>query len=69
MNPPSPQSQVAGKQVRHIKLPTAATLEDPAVQALIASALQHAPVPLDPSARRRLMIKSISAKQRPRRPA
>ena len=59
----------AGKQVRNIKLPTAATLDEPAVQRLIATAIEHAPVPFDPTARRRLIIKSISAKQRPRRPA
>jgi hypothetical protein len=58
----------AGKQVRKIKLPTAATLDEPAVQRLIASAIARAPVPFDPTARRRLIIKSISAKQRPRRP-
>ena len=61
--------QGGGKQVRWIKLPTAATLDQPAVQAMIATALAHAPVPLDPKARGRLVIKSISAKQRPRRPA
>ena len=61
--------QGAGKQVRWIKLPTAATLDQPAVQSMIATALAHAPVPLDPKARGRLIIKSISAKQRPRRPA
>ena len=59
----------SGKQVRNIKLPTAATLDEPAVRRLIATAIKHAPVPFDPAARRRLVIKSISTKQRPRRPA
>jgi len=58
----------SGKQTRFLKLPTAATLDEPGVQRLIASAIQHAPVPFDSAARRRLIIKSISAKQRPRRP-
>lgn len=58
----------SGKQVRFLKLPTAATLDEPAVQRVIATAIAHAPVPFDPAARRRLIIKSISAKQRPRRP-
>jgi hypothetical protein len=66
---PEKRLQGAGKQVRHIKLPTAATLDEPAVQALITTALAHAPVPLAADTRRRLIIKSISAKQRPRRPA
>ena len=60
--------QGAGKQVRWIKLPTIATLDQPAVQAMIATAIKHASVPFDPAVRRRLIIKSISAKQRPRRP-
>jgi hypothetical protein len=67
---PDPKKMLrgSGKQVRSLKLPTAATLDEPAVQALIASAIQRAPVPFDPAARRQLIIKSISAKQRPRRP-
>ncbi|MSU22891.1 MAG: DUF1801 domain-containing protein [Opitutus sp.] len=60
--------QGSGKQTRFLKLPTDATLDEPAVQRLIASAIAHAPVPFDRTARRRLIIKSISAKQRPRRP-
>ena len=40
----------------------------PGVQSMIATAIKHAPVPFDPAVRRRLIIKSISAKQRPRRP-
>jgi hypothetical protein len=58
----------AGKQVRHIKLPTVATLDDPRLHELIAAALKSAPQPFDGTGRRRLVIKSISAKQRPRRP-
>ena len=59
----------SGNQVRSLKLPDAATLAQPAVEALIATAIQRAPVPFNPSVRPRLIIKSISAKQRPRRPA
>jgi len=68
---PDPQKRLrgSGKQVRNIQLPTAATLDEPAVKALMATAIERAPVPFDPAARPRLIIKSISAKQRPRRPA
>lgn len=68
---PDPQKLLrgSGKQVRNIQLPSAATLDDPAVEALIASAVTRAPVSFDPAAPRHLIIKSISAKQRPRRPA
>jgi hypothetical protein len=58
-----------GKAVRHIVLEDAATLDRPAVKALVKQALERAPKPLDKKARGRLIIKSISAKQRPRRPA
>jgi len=59
----------SGTRVRNLPLPTASTLDQPAVQALIATAIERAPKPFDPTIRHRLVIKSISAKQRPRRPA
>ena len=58
----------AGKVVRHIVLESAADLEKPAIRTLIESALSGASVPIDRTCRGRLVIKSISAKQRPRRP-
>jgi len=68
---PDPQKLLrgSGNQVRSLKLPDAATLDQPAIAALIAAAIKRAPVPFDPTVRPRLIIKSISAKQRPRRPA
>ena len=57
-----------GNQVRSIRLEDAATLDEPAVQALIAAAVARAE-PLAANQPGRLVIKSISAKQRPRRPA
>jgi hypothetical protein len=59
----------SGTRVRHIVLESAATLEKPAVRALIAHALERAAKPLDGTRRGRIVIRSISAKQRPRRPA
>ena len=59
----------SGKQARHIKLDNGAMIDDPGVQDLIAQALELAPQPIDPGQPRRLIIKSISPKQRPRRPA
>jgi hypothetical protein len=58
----------SGTRVRSITLETAADIDAPAVQALIRAALGQADVRIDPAGRRRLMIKSISRKQRPRRP-
>ena len=56
-----------GSQVRSIRLPDATTLDHSAVEALIAAAIKSAPVPFDTAVRPRLIIRSISAKQRPRR--
>ncbi|MGC2299665.1 MAG: hypothetical protein WA476_12740 [Acidobacteriaceae bacterium] len=58
----------SGNKVRHIVLEAPATLDDPAVQDLIAQALELSDKKIDPAQARRLIIKSISAKQRPRRP-
>ena len=56
----------SGTRVRHIVLESA-TLDKPAVRALMAQALRKARKPLDSGGRRRLVIKAVSAKQRPRR--
>ena len=58
----------AGAEVRSLKLPTLAVLDHPAVQALMAQALARA-TPIDHAAPSRSVVKSISANQRPRRPA
>jgi hypothetical protein len=58
-----------GKRVRHIVLEPPGVLDSPAVEKLMAEALRLADPPLDPSQPSRLVIKSISAKQRSRRPA
>ena len=60
--------QGSGTRVRHIVLTAPEILERPAVKKLMLLALASAKKPLDPKQRRRLIIKSISAKQRPRRP-
>jgi len=58
-----------GKRVRHIVLNDAKALQMPAVEALISAALMAAKKPLDSNAKRSLLIKSVSAKQRARRPS
>jgi hypothetical protein len=66
---PSHLLQGSGKVARHIVLENAEDLDRPAVQALIACALQRARTPLDGTGPGRIIIKSVSARQRPRRPA
>src|SRR5262249_1918617 len=58
-----------GKQAGHIRLAGVETLDDPAVQTLMAEALARARAPLDATNPSRLVIKSVSESQRPRRPA
>lgn len=58
----------SGNVVRHVRLQSPEDLDTPEIRALIQDALSRARVPIDPSGRRRLIIKSVSAKQRPRRP-
>ena len=65
---PSGLLKGSGKKVRHIVLGSASDLDRPEIQALITAALSRATVRFAPHALSRLVIKSISAKQRPRRP-
>jgi hypothetical protein len=59
----------SGKRVRSIRLESARDLDKLAVRALIKEALASAWEPIDRAGRGRLVIRSVSAKQRPRRPA
>ena len=66
---PDPQKRLngSGSQTRFVRLPNAATLSEPAIAALIRAAIGGADPPLPRTGRGRLIIRSISAKQRPRR--
>lgn len=59
--------QGSGSQVRSVRLAGVETLDDPRVDDLIAEAVARSDPPLDPAAEPRLIIRSESAKQRPRR--
>jgi len=58
----------SGTQNRYVRLDSAATLALPAVEALICAAIAKAKTPLPATGRGYAVIKSVSAKQRPRRP-
>src|SRR3954470_10311792 len=58
----------SGSQVRHVRLHTPDAFDDPRVQDLIGAALQRCEPAIDQAREQKLIIKSISAKQRPRRP-
>ena len=68
---PDPQKLLkgSGKQARHIVLEDATVVDRPDVRALMDRALERAARPLNAAAPNRIVIKSISARQRPRRPA
>ena len=61
--------QGSGTQAKHIVLTTPEKLDEPAVKKLMKEAVAVATHPFVPSGTHRLIIKSVSAKQRPRRPA
>ncbi len=67
---PDPQRRLQGegRVVRHIRLEDVSVRDDPYVQKLMNLALRRAKVPFDPKSRQQPIIKSISAKQRPRKP-
>ena len=56
----------SGNVVRNIRLESIDTLDDPKVRQLMDSALKNAKTPIPVDASHRLIIKSVSAKQRPR---
>ena len=68
---PDPEKRLRGSgvKIRHIVLDSAADLSHPVVAALMRAAQARARRPIDPAAHRRLIIKSVSTRQRPRRPA
>lgn len=55
-----------GKQNRFVRLESAATLDEPAVAALLDAAITQAKSPLPTSGRGYTIVKSVSVKQRPR---
>lgn len=57
-----------GNQVRFVRVESAESFDAPAVMALIRAANAHGRVPLPRTGKGKLIIKAISAKQRPRRP-
>jgi len=66
---PDPQGLLrgSGNVVRNIRLESAATFDQPAVRALMKAALERAKRPMPATGTHQLVIRSVSAKQRPRR--
>ncbi len=58
----------SGSRVRSIRIDSLAALQDDDVDALISAAVMHSGWKLNPQAKGALIIKSISARQRARRP-
>jgi len=66
---PDPQGLLEGEgaRVRHVVLKDAAVLDEPGVRRLISQAREASPIAIG-GRRRRLVIKSVSTRQRARRP-
>jgi hypothetical protein len=58
----------SGSRVRTLRLDDAALLDSPAIKTLIAAAVANADSPFERRRPRRLLIKSVAARRRPRRP-
>src|SRR5438046_2458351 len=65
---PDPQGILkgSGKQTRFVHLDTVDVLARPEIEALLAEAIARSKTPLPASGRNQLIIRSVSAKQRPR---
>jgi hypothetical protein len=59
----------SGNVARHVKLIPLSVLDEKEIIELIIVAMNRAKEPFDPQHKRKMVIKSISKKQRPRRPA
>ena len=57
----------SGDRHRYVVVESDATIIRPAVEALICAAIAHAPTPLPATAKGSTIIRSVSARQRPRR--
>jgi len=66
---PDPQKVLVGSgtQTRFIRVPSAAVLDRPEVAALLSAAVADSKTPFPSRGRGKLVIRSVSAKQRPRR--
>lgn len=66
---PDPHKRLSGNgnQTRFIRLPSPATLSEPAVAALLRAAIADADPPLPRTGRGKLIVRSVSKRQRPRR--
>jgi hypothetical protein len=65
---PGKRLRGSGNVVRSVRIESAATLDEPAVRRLVQVALERARVRIPAQGKHKLVIKSVSAKQRPRRP-
>jgi hypothetical protein len=65
---PNKRLEGSGKTIRSVRLHGPETLDEPDVRALLDAAIGRSAKPFDRSSPNRLVIRSIAAKQRPRRP-
>jgi hypothetical protein len=65
---PKKKLRGSGSQVRSVILESAEDLDSPNVQDFMQQAIAQSPVEFDESAKRKMIIRSVSENQRPRRP-
>ncbi len=69
LDDPAGRLKGEGARVRHIVLTDLALLEDPDIRRLMDQALARAAPPINLDAAPRTLVKSVSARRRPRRPS
>jgi hypothetical protein len=67
---PDPERRLSGngKRVRFVRVDAATVFDEPAIATLIDVALRTAPEPMIRKTPRRLVIRAVAKRQRPRRP-
>jgi len=68
---PDPHKRLkgSGNIVRHIRLDSLSVLKDQEIVELMDEAVRRAKVPIDPKQKRKTVVRAVSVKQRPRKPA
>jgi hypothetical protein len=69
LSDPHKRLRGSGNLARNVRVDKVEALDDPQVIAIMEEALVRAKVRMDPKQERKLVIRSVSASQRPRRPA
>ncbi len=69
LSDPGKRLKGSGNVVRNVRLEPLSVLDEPEIRELMNVAMHRAKGGIDPKQKRKMVIKSVSGKQRPRRPS